>query len=449
MIREISTRELAQNLENPDLAVVDVRPIAAYNGWQLQGEARGGHIRGAVACPLSWTGLLKPSELETLLANKGVTLEKRVVVYGYHPEDSATAAQALATLGYENVATYDAGFKEWAANPELPLARLPKYEKLVHPQWLHELIYAGEARNGAAPRFVIGHVTFGVPEEYAQGHIPGAIHLDTLALESPDTWNRRSAGELNAALLAHGITRDTLVVLYGRDSDPTMRDEHPGRKAGQIAATRAAAILMYAGVEDVRLLDGGFNTWLAAGYEVETARRDPVPAADFGAQIPVRPEYIIDIDEAKEILNNPNGVLVSIRSWPEFVGNVSGYHYIGPRGRIAGAVWGNCGTDAYHMQHYRNVDNTMREYHEIEANWREAGITAGKRVAFYCGTGWRASETFFYAYLLDWKRVAVYDGGWFEWSRDSSNPIEVGVPAYSQEPTPVTSRNIQAATIAV
>ena len=449
IIREISTRELAQNLENPDFAVVDVRPIAAYNGWQLQGEARGGHIRGAVACPLAWwNGLLKVWELEALLADKGVTVEKQVVVYGYGAEDSATAAEALARLGYENVLTYDAGLGEWAANPERPMDHLPKYEKLVHPGWLHKLIHAGETKNGAGPGFVIAHVTFGVPEEYAQGHIPGAIHLDTLALESPDTWNRRSPEELNAALLAHGISRDTLVVLYGRDSDPTMRDEHPGRKAGQIAATRAAAILMYAGVKDVRLLDGGFNTWRAAGYDVETTWRAPVAAADFGAQIPARPEYIVDIDEARALLKDDDGVLVSIRSWPEFVGNVSGYHYIGARGRIAGAVWGNCGSDAYHMQHYRNVDNTMREYHEIEANWRDAGITADKRVAFYCGTGWRASETFFYAYLLEWKQVAVYDGGWFEWSRDPSNPVEIGVPGQLEEPRLVSSRNVEAAAVA-
>ncbi len=51
------------------------------------------------------------------------------------------------------------------------------------------------------------------------------------------------------------------------------------------------------------------------------------------------------------------------------------------------------------MQHYRNVDNTMRPYPEIAANWADAGVTPDKWVAFYCGTGWRASETWFYAYL--------------------------------------------------
>jgi thiosulfate/3-mercaptopyruvate sulfurtransferase len=103
---------------------------------------------------------------------------------------------------------------------------------------------------------------------------------------------------------------------------------------------------------------------------------------------------------------------VSVRTWREHIGNVSGYNYIGPAGRIKGDVWGNCGTDAYHMQHYRNVDNTTRAYPEIAANWEAAGVTPDKWVAFYCGTGWRASESWFYAYLLGWERIAVYDGGW-------------------------------------
>ena len=85
---------------------------------------------------------------------------------------------------------------------------------------------------------------------------------------------------------------------------------------------------------------------------------------------------IVDIDEAKQILADPEeAALVSVRTWNEHIGKVSGYNYIGPAGRIAGDVWGNCGSDAYHMQHYRTVDNTMRAYPEIAANWAEAGIT--------------------------------------------------------------------------
>ena len=42
---------------------------------------------------------------------------------------------------------------------------------------------------------------------------------------------------------------------------------------------------------------------------------------------------------------------------------------------------------------------------------------------FYCGTGWRASLAFFYAWLMNWERIGVYDGSWCEWSGDPANPV--------------------------
>jgi len=428
MTKTISTTELAQLLGNSDLVVVDVRPTAAYNGWRLQGEARGGHIQGAVACPLAWTKNMNPSDLEPMLVAKGITSDKTIVVYGYNPEDSATLGQKLTELGYTEAYSYQAGLAAWAADERLPMTHLAHYEKLVHPEWIHQLITGQQPETYPGHGFAIFHVNFDAREEYAAGHLPGALYLDTNALESSSDWNRRSATELEAALQAHGITHNKTIVLYGRDTVADPDDAQPARTAGQIAATRAAAILMYAGVGDVRLLDGGYDAWVSAGYEVETEEHRPSPVAASGVPIPSHPDYFIDLDEAKTLLADPNGVLVSIRTWDEFIGKESGYNYIGSTGRIPGAVWGNCGTDAYHMQHYRNIDNTMREYHEIAANWATAGITPDKRVAFYCGTGWRASETFFYAHLMGWPNVAIYDGGWFEWSRDKSNPIEVGVP---------------------
>ena len=101
-----------------------------------------------------------------------------------------------------------------------------------------------------------------------------------------------------------------------------------------MATTRAANALMYAGVEDVRLLDGGFDAWLMAGYTVETGVRQPIPAEDFGRVIPGRPEYIIDIDTTKALLADEQGVLVCVRSWDEYIGKTSGYDYIQAKGHI-------------------------------------------------------------------------------------------------------------------
>jgi 3-mercaptopyruvate sulfurtransferase SseA len=426
----ITTTELSEGLDDPRRTVVDIRPLASYNGWRSNEEARGGHIRGAVAFPAAWLRTVDEAEVRRLLSEKRITVDRDVVVYGDGGEDAVAFVAALTALGIEGARAYEGGATAWAADPSLPLERLPNYEKLVHIPWLRDVLDGKRPEAPPNEKFLLFHVNFGVPEEYAEAHIPGALFLDTNWLEDPLDWNRRSPEVIEAALRSLGITADTTVVVYGRDTEGDAKEKWPGRRAGQIAATRALMILRYAGVDDVRLLDGGYDWWVQGGNPLETVDRQPTPVPTFGVTVPLRPEVIVDIDEAKEIIADPAGAaLVSVRTWREHIGDVSGYNYIGPAGRIKGDVWGNCGTDAYHMQHYRNIDNTMRAYPEIAANWDEAGITPDKWVAFYCGTGWRASETWFYAYLQGWQRIAVYDGGWFEWSQDPiNNPIEIGLP---------------------
>lgn len=412
------------------LTVLDARPLRFYNGWRAGEDARGGHVPGAVAFPAEWFASVDAPEVDRLLAEKGIGADREIVVYGLDETATASVRDALTARGIGRVTTLEGGFTAWAADESLPVDRLPRYQQLVHVDWLRELLAGGTPEAAPAGRHLLLHVNFGVPEEYAEDHLPTALYLDTNWLEDPADWNRRSPEALERALTSLGITSETTVILYGRDTEGAANEKWPGRRAGQIAATRALMILRYAGVDDVRLLDGGYDWWVRGGHPVETVIREPAPVESFGATIPLRPEVIVDLPDAKRILADRDGAaLVSIRTWREHIGAVSGYNYIGPAGRIKGDVWGNCGTDAYHMQHYRNVDNTMRPYPEISANWAEAGITPDKWVAFYCGTGWRASETWFYAYLQGWDRIAVYDGGWFEWSQDPEhNPIEIGDP---------------------
>jgi molybdopterin synthase sulfurtransferase len=359
---------------------------------------------------------------------KGLDAASHITVYGYTADDAQEMAQQLARLGFEHVDVFGQFAEEWAADPERPLERLPRYRHLVHPDWLQARL------NGEAPEepgnaaLVVCHAHFQNPADYARGHIPGALSLDTNWLEAAETWNRRSPEELDALLCSLGITSDTTVVLYGRHSFPTYDMPDPGSSAGHLAAIRSAAILLYAGVEDVRILNGGIHSWIDAGLLLSTEHVAPIPADAFGAQIPAHPEYIVDIEEAKRLLAASDGELVSVRSLSEFIGERSGYHYIEKTGRIPGAVFGNCGSDAYHMENYRNFDYTTREYGEIARNWAEVGVVPEKHVAFYCGTGWRGAEAFMNAWLMGWPRACVYDGGWFEWSSDPANPIVTGEP---------------------
>src|SRR5205814_8897111 len=174
-------------------------------------------------------------------------------------------------------------------------------------------------------------------------------------------WNRRTPEELEVALRSFGITRDTTVILYGRDTEGHANEKWPGRRAGQIAACRAALILRYAGVDDIRLLDGGYDHWVQAGNPPETVRNNPEPAASFGVQIPLRPEVIIDIDEAKQILaDQAHAALASVRTGREHIGAVSGHNYLGPAGRSVGDLRGHWGAGPRRRGHYGHAHNTKR-----------------------------------------------------------------------------------------
>lgn len=421
----ISTGELRGELSDDRLRVVDARPIDAYNGWRLRDEPRGGHIRGARSLPHKWTGYLDWLEI---VRAKELDPGHAVVVYGYDEDEAAEVAETFGRAGYGNVRVYRDFVDEWSADGELPMERLPRYRHLVPASWLRELIEEGTADEYDGGRFVLCHAHYRDTGDYEEGHVPGAVSLDTLALESLESWNRRSPGEVRRALEALGITRDTTAVLYGRFSAPDEADPFPGSSAGQLAAFRCAFIMLWAGVQDVRVLNGGLQSWTDAGLPVSTETRAPEPVDDFGGEVPGRPELAVDLAEAKRILEDPERNLVSVRSWPEYVGEVSGYDYIEKKGRIPGSVFGDCGTDAYHMENYRNLDHTTREFGEVSAALARVGVTPDRHNAFYCGTGWRGSEAFFNAWLMGWPRVSVYDGGWFEWSADPSNPIETGTP---------------------
>ena len=145
----------------------------------------------------------------------------------------------------------------------------------MHTAWLRELL-AGNAPEAAPDGdFLLFHVNFGVPEEYEESHLPGAFYLDTNELENPIDWNRRTPEELEAALRSLGVAHDTTVILYGRDTEGEPDEKWPGRRAGQIAATRAAMILRYCGVDDVRLLDGGYDAWVRDGTRWRTSSASP------------------------------------------------------------------------------------------------------------------------------------------------------------------------------
>ncbi|GAL04994.1 putative thiosulfate sulfurtransferase YnjE [Photobacterium aphoticum] len=389
-----------------DFQIIDCRSSNHFNGWPEDGQTRGGHFPGALNFDADWLSTLRPPKLADLLESHGIEIDKPTFLY-CSPNKAQVLKQQLMGLGNKRVTVISETLADYSGD----LVSLPRYQQLVPADWLNQLLNGKTVQYAPKKGFKVVEVAWGPPTKYLAAHIPSALYLNTNNLEAEPWWNRVDANQLTALLRDLGIRHDTTVILYGRDNT---------------AAARAANIMMYAGVDDVRLLNGGWTAWTNAGFDTEALLNQAEPV-DFGRAIPGNPQYIIDMPRAREMVKHPDTQsLVSIRSWEEYIGDTSGYRYIKPKGRIAGSKWGHAGSDAYHLEHFRNPDNTMLSADLITQFWKEWNIEADQDVAFYCGTGWRASEVFFYAYVMGWDHISVFDGGWFEWSGDAKNPTETG-----------------------
>lgn len=400
-------------VESEGVVIVDVRPDEAYNGWKIRDDVEGGHIQGAVSFSPAWLDGMTDSEKINLLEEKGITKSSEVIIYSDYGRESLELYRILTDLGYDEVKNYEGGMKDWS-HRGYETVKMPNYSQLVYPEWVGDLIEGGNPANYDGRDYIVVNVNYEKHGEYLKGHIPGAIYIDTNEIESLPLWNIVSDEKLTELFKNTGITKDTMVVIYS---------EEP------MAAGRFAEVLMYAGVEDIRVLNGGYTAWKRAGYESELGENPWKRGEDFGADIPVNPRYTIDMKEAKALVENPNGRLAAVISWDEYIGkNNGGYTYFSEKGRIPGAVFGHGGRDAYHSEDFVDPDGTMRSYTEIEKMWRDWDISPENRVAFYCSTGWRAGLALFDAHLMGWEDITVYDGGFYEWVQHPENKIGVGVP---------------------
>ena len=316
---------------------------------------------------------------------------------------------------------------------DFPARETPNYQGLVSVSWLKGLLdYQNSGFQKPRPatyrnqRFVILEASWATLEkakDYHRGHIPGAIHFNTDDLENGSPrWRLREAAELQQAIGRVGITPDTTVIVYGEKL---------------IAAARVWWVLKYAGVTDVRLLDGGFAAWAEAGYPVEKEGRLPQPV-EFSA--PVAPNLLATTDYVRERLHSSGVWMADVRSVAEFTGRTSGYSYLEAKGRIPSAAHLGDGDDGAYL--YKQRDGHLKPPTEILAHWQRQGIVPAKEggrfereVVFYCGGGWRSSVAFFYAWLLGFENIRNYSDGWSGWStKYQPDPTAKGpTPGWTQQ----------------
>lgn len=278
-------------------------------------------------------------------------------------------------------------------------------DRLVSTEWLATAIEEGALDGGNL-------VVVESDEDvllYETGHIPGAVKIDWHTDLNDEVTRDYVDGEAFAALVASkGISRDSTVVIYGDKSNWW--------------AAYALWVFTLFGHEDVRLLDGGRDKWIAEGRALSTVTTVATPA-DYP---------VVERDDAPirafkdDVLAHFGKPLIDVRSTEEYTGQRT--HM--PAYPEEGALRGGHIPTAASIPWARAAagDGTYRNRGELEALYLgEAGLNEGDDVVAYCRIGERSSHTWFaLKYLLGFETVRNYDGSWTEWGNAVRVPIVKG-----------------------
>ena len=237
--------------------------------------------------------------------------------------------------------------------------------------------------------------------EFLQAHLPGARFLDIEELSdrsNPAPHALPAANDFASAMEGLGIGTGDRIVVY---------DNSPIR-----TAARGWFMLRHYGADQVAILDGGFQKWLAEGRPTESGH----PAAR-------RAKF--DAIERDEIVTKQQLLAGTELPWVDARG----------KGRFEGSEPDpRAGVAAGHAPGARNLpfgslyreDGTFEPVTELRRLFAEAGIDPTRPFVASCGSGVTANSLIFAAHLIGNDDTRLYDGSWSEWGADPATPKVVG-----------------------
>ncbi|MDQ1738986.1 MAG: thiosulfate/3-mercaptopyruvate sulfurtransferase [Pseudonocardiales bacterium] len=240
---------------------------------------------------------------------------------------------------------------------------------------------------------------------YRAGHLLGA-HWCDLDADLADPAGARGRhplpdpDRLEARLRSWGVQPQSEVVVYDQ--------------ASSVAAARAWWVLRWAGVEQVRVLDGGFEAWTGAGHPIDAEQ--PRPGA---GTVSVRPGSMPVLDAGTAALWAGAGRLFDVRAPERFRGETEPIDPIA--GHIPGAINLPTTANVQASGHFLPEPQLRRRFGEAGA----AAAGPDAPVGVYCGSGVTAAHTVL-AMRLAGIDAALYPGSWSEWITDPSRPVETG-----------------------
>jgi len=257
------------------------------------------------------------------------------------------------------------------------------------------------------------------PDAYGAGHIPGSINepfvtafdpctgptskwisgsKDCLWLQLPDT------NDLLATVGKLGITIDSRVVIV------TAPNPKEPPYFGLANATRVADTLIYAGVANVAILDGGYPKWAA---EQRSVNKQASAVSAVAYQAEVNKAMFVPIDYVQKRL--ADAVIIDARDDVAYSGAVTEPFCKKP-GHIPNAkslpapwIWNENSPGIFTYKDSKTL-RTMAS--------GTFGDPGNQEIIVYCGVGGYASSWWFaLTQILGYQNVKIYDGSAQEWAK--------------------------------
>lgn len=250
-------------------------------------------------------------------------------------------------------------------------------------------------------------------EDFAEGHIPGAAHLDAISLSEKRDGVPNMLKSMN-----------TLFVLFGESGLDPGRSivVYSGLEDGGdiVRATRLFWALDNAGFPNVRLLDGGLNKWKGEGRGLEhgPSTVEPVDQKVYIQLKPAAGNYAT-LEGVQALQNGKSGIIVDLRGEPLFTG-ASKMSIVAREGHISGAECHPASSFLDGPYFTFKSPAAIRQLVAAEKTGADVPIIT------YCNTGHSATVGYVAYRLAGFKDVAVYDGSMAEWGNRAECPVSTG-----------------------
>jgi thiosulfate/3-mercaptopyruvate sulfurtransferase len=273
---------------------------------------------------------------------------------------------------------------------------------LITANQLEEIINSGENVLLCDCRFDLTNPEAG-KKAYEESHMLGAIYVDLdqdlsgnktgsngrHPLPSPEAWAQTKT--------RLGMSPNTLVVAYD--------------KQGSVYASRLWWMLKATGHANVRVLDGGLDSW---NGPMGTVPRKPTPVPHALSPMPYF--GLVLVDEVVSNVSSKKNILVDARSNDRFHGENETLDPIG--GHIPGAI-NHFFKDNLSASAFKNPEQLYKEFLEL------LGSTKASEVIHSCGSGVTACHNLLAMETAGLKGSRLYAGSWSEWCANPDRPIEL------------------------